>query len=87
MRTPENIIRHELIGLKVKIAKSPDKGLERIRGIIIDETKNMLTIESRGKKKMVPKSENVFHIFLEEGKVVEVEGKLLVGRPEDRIKI
>lgn len=87
MRTPENILRHELIGLKVKIAKSSSKSLERIRGIITDETKNMLVIESRGKRKMVPKNESTFHISLEDGKVVEVEGRLLVGRPEDRIKI
>jgi len=86
MRTPENLLRHELIGLKVKIAKSPNKSLERIRGVIIDETKNMLVIESRGKRKMVPKNESVFHILLENGKVVEVEGRLLADKPENRIK-
>jgi len=86
MRTPENILRHELIGLKVKIAKSSNKSLERISGIIIDETKNMLIIESKGKRKMIPKTEATLSISLENGKVVEIEGKLLVGRPEDRIK-
>ncbi|MEX2707258.1 MAG: ribonuclease P protein component 1 [Candidatus Freyarchaeota archaeon] len=83
-RTRENIIYHELIGLPVRVIKSTHKGY-LISGTVIDETKNMLIIESDGVKK-IPKSVSVFEFKLPDGDIVEVEGKKIVGRPEDRTK-
>jgi len=83
----ENILAHELNGLKVEVTKSSDKGRRGIKGKIIRESKNTLTIETReGKQKIVPKKEAELQMELEKGKIV-VEGKDLIGRPEERIKI
>ncbi len=90
--TTENIVRHELIGLKVKVDKCTDKTLEKLVGNVIDESYNMLKIEGkkRGQKttkeRTVTKQNCVFIFTLPNTVKVEVEGSLLVGRPEDRIK-
>ena len=83
-RTKENIIYHELIGLPVRVIKSTHKGY-LISGLVIDETKNMIIIESDVIKK-IPKNVSTFEFLLSEGETVEVEGKKIIGRPEDRIK-
>lgn len=85
MTLPKELLRHELIGLKCKVARASNDKLLKLEGTVIDETKNMLIIESRGERKKIPKKE-VALIFELEGNKIEVEGKLLIGRPEDRIK-
>lgn len=82
--TKENIICHELIGLPVKVTKSTHKGY-LISGTVIDETKNMIIIEGNGIKK-IPKNMSTFEFTSPNGVKIEVEGKEIVGRPEDRIK-
>lgn len=86
MITPENLVRHELIGLKVRVVKSSNKLNVGLTGKIVDETRNMLVIEkSSGKEARIAKESSVFSF--EVGPVwVRVDGKVLVGRPEDRIK-
>lgn len=78
-RTPENIQRHELIGLQAEVKSSPDKTQEEISGEVLDETQNTLNID--GKK--VPKQGRVFLIRLENDQV-EVKGEDILERPEDR---
>ena len=83
--TAKNVLKHELIGLKVEVVESKNKSLVGLKGKIVDETKNMLVIEtSKGEKKVI-KSQCTFKIFIPKG-AVEVDGRLLVGRPEKRIK-
>ncbi len=84
--TPQNIVRHELIGLKVKISKSQNKSLVGINGKVIDETYNTFKIETNTKEKTIPKNGTIFIFHLPNGKRVEVDGKVLISRPEDRIK-
>jgi ribonuclease P protein subunit POP4 len=86
MRTPENLVRHELIGLNVKIVQSLNKTHAGLGGKVVDETRNMLFIEKAdGKEIAIPKEVTVFSF--EVGRVwVKIDGRLLVGRPEDRIK-
>ncbi|RLE60493.1 MAG: ribonuclease P protein subunit [Thermoprotei archaeon] len=85
--TPRNILRHELIGLKAEIIDAKNKCLVGISGLILDETRNMILIgEPGGKKRWVIKEQVVLRIYLPDGKRVRVEGKVLVGRPEDRLK-
>jgi len=84
--TPANLVRHELIGLKVKIAKSTDKTQKGLTGKVIDETYNTLKIETKNGEKTVIKKNCVFIFALPNKVKVQVDGKLLVGRPEDRIK-
>jgi len=86
-RNEYNLVRHELIGLKVKILDAKNKSLKKISGIVIDETYNTLIIEKENKKrKIVPKKGTVFLFYLENGKKVKIIGDLLIGRPEDRLK-
>jgi len=87
MITPQNILRHELIGLDVEILESSNPSLVGIKGRVVDETRNTLIIEryDNNKEIMVPKDIAVFKFKLE-NKSVKVLGSLLIGRPEDRLK-
>lgn len=90
--TAENIVRHELIGLEVRVKKSKDPTHEKLRGKVIDESYKMIKIEGKRigerepKEKSIPKLNTVFMFTLPNGERVEVDGDLLVSRPEDRIK-
>ena len=55
-----------------------------IRGKVVDETKNTLIIRSTGLKRVAKK--NATFKFSLDGVAVKVEGKTLIGRPEDRVK-
>jgi ribonuclease P protein subunit POP4 len=84
--TKENLLRHELIGLKAKIVNSSDPSLLSVHGKVVDETKEMLVVELDGKAKSIPKSTSVFLITLPDGEKVKIDGKRIIGRPQDRIK-
>ncbi|GAB6056072.1 ribonuclease P protein component 1 [Methanobacterium alkalithermotolerans] len=87
MITPHNLFRHELIGLNVEIVESSHQGLVGIKGKVVDETRNTVCLERPdGKEIVVAKSTSLFHFRIPEGSVVEIDGKVLVSRPEDRIK-
>lgn len=86
MITPEDLVRHELIGLEVKIVSSANKQLEGLTGRVIDETRNMLKIETKKGEKSLVKEQCIFSFHLPSGEWVKVEGSLLIARPEDRIK-
>lgn len=83
--TPE-IICSEFIGTNIKITKSVNPNYIGIYGKVIDETKKTFVISSAGKTKTVVKGISVFHFGLSGGTIVEIDGRLLVGRPEDRLK-
>ncbi len=69
----------ELIGKAVAVKGTP------IGGKIIDETRNMVTIETeKGHKKMVKKN-HTFIIKTATGSI-EVPGETIAARPEDRIR-
>lgn len=86
MKVTPSILRHELIGLNAKVAKSSHPDYIGISGRVIDETRNTLKILHGGKEKTVIKETSVFHFTLPDGTVVEINGKSIVGRPEDRLK-
>lgn len=67
----------ELIGLNAEIVESTNKTLVGVKGKIIDETKNLLVI---GDKK-IPKSQVILKINEQ-----TINGKMLIGRSEDRLK-
>ena len=86
MKVTSDIIRHEFIATQGKIVKSHHTNYVGIRGTIIDETKNTFTILHEGKPKSVIKNLAIFNFKFSDGTVVEIDGRLLVGRPEDRLK-
>jgi len=85
MITPYNILRHELCGLKARVVESTHPGY-KVEGVIVDETRNTLTIKAGEKNIKVPKDCITVELNLPKDAVVRIEGKLLVSRPEDRIK-
>jgi ribonuclease P protein subunit POP4 len=82
-----DILRQELIGLEARVVKSTNPSLLKIKGKVIDETLNTLTILSSGEKKTVAKDTATFCLRLQSGERLEVEGKQLIKRPEDRVKM
>ncbi len=84
--SPRNILRHELIGLHAKIAHSTDPTLRGVQGTVVDESRNMLTILSKGNKLLVQKSTATFRFRLNDRTLVDVDGARLVGRSENRLK-
>ncbi|RLI12344.1 ribonuclease P protein subunit [Candidatus Bathyarchaeota archaeon] len=83
--TPE-IIRHEFIGLIVEVVRSSNPSYVGIKGRVIDETRNTFVIEADGEEKRIIKNISIFHFKYADGTVIEIDGKMLIGRPEDRIK-
>jgi len=86
MKVTPDIIQYEFISTEAKVSKSKNLGYVGISGKITDETRNTLTILHEGKRKRVIKGSAVFHFKFSDGTVVEIDGKLLVGKPEDRLK-
>jgi ribonuclease P protein subunit POP4 len=86
MKITPDIIRSELIGLNAKVAKSTNPSLARLKGTVLNETRNTVVLLCHGKEKKIVKDVSVFHFTLQDGTVLEIDGKLLVGRPEDRVK-
>lgn len=82
----ENLLQHELIGLEAEIIESKNSNLKGKKGVIMDETRNTLTLEEGGELKVIPKKEVSLSVTLPQGEKVKVEGRKLVARPEDRVK-
>lgn len=83
--TPRNILRHELLGLRVR-ARSL-KGDHVHIGEVVGETRNILKIlRDDGKIVLLPKSAYFFEFTFPLGEKVLVEGEMLIGRPEERLK-
>jgi ribonuclease P protein subunit POP4 len=86
MKVAPDIIRHEFVGTEAKVSKSTNHDSVGLSGKIIDETRNTFTFLHEGKRKMIAKESTVFHFTLSDGTVVEIDGKLLAGKSEDRLK-
>ena len=84
--TSQNLLKHELIGLPVRVVHSTHLGYVGISGAVVNETQNLLLILHGGKPKNVPKKTSVFQFSLPDGALVEVDGVAIAKRPEDRIK-
>lgn len=82
------LVRHELIGLKVKVVKSANSSQVGAEGTVTDETRQTLTIEvgKRRLERSFAKDQCIFLFILPGGERVRVDGKILVARPEDRVK-
>lgn len=75
----------ELIGSHITIIDSKNKSLINIDGMVVDETRNTITIKTnKGEKKLIKNSIKIE--MLVDNKMIGIDGKKLVGRPEDRIK-
>ena len=86
MKITPSVVQHEFIGLDVTVVKSSNPDVLGISGKVVDETRNTFTILQNDNKKVVVKDTSVFDFVMSDGTVVEIDGKVVMGRPEDRIK-
>jgi ribonuclease P protein subunit POP4 len=81
----QNVVNHELIGLHATVVKSTNRDTVGLSGRVIDESRNLFTLESRGREKKAAKYGNTFEFRLSESDKVRIDGGFVVGRPEDRV--
>ncbi len=84
--TPSNILKHELIGLHVKVSGSSDPRLVGMKGTIVDETKNMFHVRDGKRLIMLSKMISTFQVHLPGGQTVSLDGRQIVAQPQDRLK-
>ena len=86
MKITPTPLQHEFIGLNAEVVESLNPSYVGIKGKVLNETRNTLVILHNNKKTMIIKNVAVFHFTMSDGTIVEVDGKVIVGRPENRIK-
>ncbi len=86
MKLTPTILKNEFIGLNAKVVNSSNPNVVGIEGKVINETRNTFVITHGNKNKTIAKNTAVFHFTMSNGTTVEINGKTIVGRPEDRIK-
>jgi ribonuclease P protein subunit POP4 len=87
MTITPSIVQHEFIGIVTTIVKSSNPHVVGVSGKIVDETRNTFTISlNNSEKKVVIKDTAIFDFVLPDGTIVEIDGKVIMGRPEERLK-
>ena len=76
----------EIIGLTCTIADSTNKELVGITGKIINENKNVLTLNTKFGEKLIPKNTCEFKIT-KNNEVLTISGSLLLKRPHERLEV
>jgi RNase P/RNase MRP subunit p29 len=75
-----------LIGTEILVLASKDKTMNGIRGLVMDETKNMLVILTPEERQVkIPKSIVTLSVGAKPANLT-IEGSKLIGTPADRIK-
>ena len=85
MITLDNIISHEMIGLKAIVTNSPNSGIIGLNGTIVDETKSMFTIKNGNSFKNIPKKYNTWKFFVDNQEMT-ISGNMLEKRSFDRLR-
>jgi ribonuclease P protein subunit POP4 len=87
MISPQNVLRHELIGLDVLVSEAKNPLHKGLCGCIIDETKNLLILKTLRGIKRIPKLHSRFQLHLPGSEIVEIDGSVMVLAPEKRISL
>lgn len=79
----------ELIGAEAEVVESTNPSLRGIAGRVVDETMKTLLVDpgQGARSRRVPKAACRFRFRWPGGRTVEIEGRDLVGRPEERVYI
>ena len=83
MINPQNILRHELVGLRIS-AEGPHSSLGNISGQIIYETRGTVVVRTDSGVLTLPKNSLKRIEILGDGGCF-IKGVSLIGRPEDRV--
>ena len=86
MRTAKNLRIHELIGLPAEIVNSSCRKWIGLKGKVVDETKNLIVLETGKGEVKIQKISSDFVFTLESGEKAELKGKDILFRPEERTK-
>ena len=86
IKVKPSIIQNEFIGLKAKVVRCSNLNVVGIEGKVVNETRNTFEIIDKTKSRVVIKDTDIFEFTMPDKTIVEMDGKILVGRPEDRIK-
>lgn len=81
----KNLGCHEWIGLEAEVFDSGDRGRVGLKGKIVNETKNLVVLETEKGEKKLPKAEVKLMVMVGNERVLLDCGKF-AQRPEDRIK-
>ncbi len=84
--THQSLLKHELVGLETHFVASTAPGHVSKRGKIVAESREMIQLDTVDGDILLPKNVCVFEIKLPDGDVLRIDGDLLRGRPEDRLK-
>jgi len=82
----QNVARHELIGLDVLVAGATNPAHAGLGGRIIDETRNLVVLQTETEIKKIPKYGSMFRTCLPDNSLVEIHGSALILAPEKRLK-
>jgi ribonuclease P protein subunit POP4 len=85
MITAKNLKKHELIGLEAEVMASNNKDLIGLKGKVVDETRNLIVLATDKGEKKILKKDVTLMIKINDEKI-RVDGLVLVGKPEERIK-
>lgn len=82
---PENLARHELIGLEVRVVTSSNSSQIGLSGQVVDETRNTFLLETKAKVLRFAKKNTNLIFTLPDEQNVRVYGSILISQPENRI--
>ena len=82
--TAETLVRHELVGLDVRVVSASNPDVIDVSGEVVTETTRTLGIETDGQVSHVPKESATFKWTLPSGEVVRTAGERLLARPARR---
>ncbi|MDR3102033.1 MAG: ribonuclease P protein subunit [Methanocalculaceae archaeon] len=85
MITPQSILHHELIGLYAVVVWSRNKTQEGMWGIIIDETKNTLSLRTENGIKCLEKQHILLRVTLPDSVDVVIDCSCLSVAPARRV--
>ena len=80
----KEIFPHELIGETIEVLSSKNKSNLGIKGKIIDETKETITVAQENGKDVVLMKQIITFKLIRSGKIIS--GENIAKRPEDRLK-
>ncbi|MEK6826838.1 MAG: ribonuclease P protein subunit [Nanoarchaeota archaeon] len=80
-----NMWRRELIGLRITVINAINPALIGINGKVVDETKNTIKVMHKKVLKRLIKNQIKMKVRLQK-RTIELDGKDIAGRLEERIK-
>ena len=86
MITAENLVRHELIGLRARVTDSTNSDVIGVEGVILDETKSTFRLRTGDRSITVPKAHSTWEFFIGET-AVSMHGDMIQKRPHERLVI